>query len=457
MPAVAVLFYHKIFKFDYCILRKMEEGENPDLMSRRDFLKKGLAAGAAFAFRNIKLPEQPKPGNETPKQREVGEVLTPADNSVFVDIKPDYNNQEAISRTIERLSTNHVQNPEDIKWFADEISNRYTGHGDFVAGKFTEELSSLGYSTEMPSMLPLQEALKVTEFSRDELGNPSLVFEVDEQVIGDQLEQHFSQHPNTKTVNLSLEIGNARLTHTTRQIRPIPITNEIGSGNVTDYVTVATDIAGFEGTADGRTVPFRLVNDQRQLLNPSELLSLEQYAQLNEQHRADVIADYQAGRQTDQIETINRKQLTEMYNPEFARANLTRLAALCRRFPDKSFNVAGGNENSWFYSVRQEMETSGQWPDNLTIWAGNERRSDGADIYNKSTLMSSSEATARGSALDSILATKNVDLQARKATIRGYCTEFNFLTDGGRGPERNALALEPSHNLPPNALEELRP
>jgi hypothetical protein len=303
-------------------------------------------------------------------------------------------------------------------------------------------------------MLPLQEALSVVSFDRDELGNPSVIFKTDEQKIGDLLEAQFNADPKIKTVNLSLQIGEARMRRVYREVKPVVTTNQFeifDESTGTKYVTVATDIDSW-AMFNGRVLPHRRVNGELQPLSEEEILNPEQYNQLNERHRQEVVADYQAGRPTDQIELVSRRELTEMYSPEFARENLAKLATLCRRFPDKSFNVAGGNENSYFYNIRREMEAANQWPANLTIFAGNERKSDGADIYVKAEAygqmreITSSEATARGTALDAILASQGHDMSVRRSRIESFCspTLLTFATQGGSGETRGARLLSPN-------------
>ncbi len=252
-------------------------------------------------------------------------------------------------------------------------------------------------------------------------------------------------------MNLSLQLGKARVKQVLRQVIPLQTTNEFeiyDEEAKTEFVTVATDIQSWAVAPDGRFLPHRMVDGKLTPLRDDEFLTLDQYDQLNQQHEQEVVADYQADRSTDQIEEVYRNEVTEMYNPEFARENLVKLVALCRRFPDKSFNVSGGNENSFFYEIKQEMEAAGEWADNLTILAGEEDKCDGADIYleeyrfNRTMPISSSESAARVTALDSLLANQGVPLEERQQRIRGYCQPIEFETSAGSA--REALSLDPS-------------
>jgi len=78
---------------------------------------------------------------------------------------------------------------------ANEVLKSRAGHGEAMAGKYAETISDLGFDVETPTILPLQEAFGRMEFHRDELSNPSIIMETDEQKIGDMLEQYFRGLP----------------------------------------------------------------------------------------------------------------------------------------------------------------------------------------------------------------------------------------------------------------------
>lgn len=428
----------------------------PDI-SRRTILKR-MAAGAAVAA----SPNLTRVFSSGETRTEIGEVLKPSDRAVFVDMSPNFDNQSMLQDLLgdlyvppEKIDTNKdilVASDDDrivATLLASEVLKSREEHGEIMGDKYAETISELGHDVEVPTILPLQEAFSNMEFHRDELGNPSIIMEIDEQHIGDSLEQHFRENPNIQCVNLSLQIGRTRTKQILKMVIPIQKTNEVviyDEATDTEFITIATDIDTWV-FVDGRYLPHRMVKDVLTPLRDDEILTLEQYEQLNHEHEQKVIADYQAGKSTNQIEETYKNETIEMYNPEFARENLARLVALCRRFPDKSFNVSGGNENSFFYEIRQEMEVSGEWVDNLTILAGEPNKSDGSDIYleeyrfNRIYPISSSESAAKVTALDSLLANQGIPLSERQQKIRKYCQSFEFQTNAGN--PRKALSLDP--------------
>lgn len=294
-------------------------------VTRREFLRRSfLTAGVVgLGALGINLTNRDRNQDEvSPEQRE---TLLPSDHTVFVDMAPGYDKQalmrellgsqfdESIDLTNPEINTNITEllGGEDDRAVATLLTHQMlrsrAGHGEMMIQKYLETLSDLGIQTESPTILPLQEAFTNGVFSRDQLGNPTIRFEVDSQRIGDQLESHFAQNPNVKCVNLSLQIGTQEVKQMLRQVIPIQKTGEVEVGYEEETNTyffesfIATDVTSL-AMHNGILWPHRTINGESVPLNDDELYTEQEFEELNRRHEQEVMEEYARGEARDQVE-----------------------------------------------------------------------------------------------------------------------------------------------------------
>lgn len=396
---------------------------------------------------------------------EAQEVLNPAEVTVFIDVDPSMDNQEIIRRTLGNLLSDPadlgsnplelLQNGSDrvIATLAtQEMLNQLGNHGEQMLKAYRIALDELDYDSQAPKLLPLQEMFSNPSVSRDELGNPTLSIEVDEQKIGDALEEFFERNPEVKVSNLSFQIGRFEVRLILREVADLPKTL-IYYDELTGQDMIC--IQQFEGSVkyvvqEGKVVPHGEIDGE---VKPLELLTREEYESVNEENKRATILEYQETGHSESVQNLEwmRYKVVEAYNEQFAEENLRRLIDLCNRFPDKLFSTSGGNENSNFTEVRKKLEDEGIWPQNLIISAEKRERVDaeGVDFYlmaphsSRGYLLGSSETAVRVSVLASIIASENPDLTPAqiREQIFSYCNPTTYISEDGT--EKQGYLLHP--------------
>ncbi len=288
------------------------------------------------------------------------------------------------------------------------------GHGQRMLDVSGDEAEDLGYQPRNPDLLPLESAITF-QLLFDELHNPIGQLNVSEVVLEGLLRQYFRQNPDQKIVNMSFQVGIAQELFQLREIDEPIVSDVIVDNGVEDVqMFYFGEPDGFivsdKSEYPGSFVPYRWVDGKEGLLT---LLSEDEVPLALESFRAQALRAFLDTGDTEGVADVNPPRIvqTEAYNERFAKSNLHQLVELCRKYSNKLFICAGGNENNNFYWVRQELmaeyfEQGESWPDNLLLVGAlngngeNERtEADGCDLYLRAgdfdyDVLYSSDATA---------------------------------------------------------------
>ncbi|MCA9382673.1 hypothetical protein KC660_04690 [Candidatus Dojkabacteria bacterium] len=141
-------------------------------------------------------------------------------------------------------------------------------------------------------------------------------------------------------------------------------------------------------------------------------------------------------------------EVIEPYSPllpgELQKEGLLDMISLAKKFPDKLFLFTAGNFNSDFADLREELESSGDWADNIILvgaayqfnaaYKPSERLtgSRGADFYLEVPSRSSSEATALMTSLSAIIKDQNPSMSPPEIIkfLQKYTEEITLVRKG---------------------------
>lgn len=368
---------------------------------------------------------------------------------VLIDMGPTYDNERRVQTILGNRYNpgNNQQMIARLQSTSDNIAltalvesmfNTRDTHGSTMKSVIRQTEEALGYQdTGDKLVLPLQEAITNVQFGRDQLNNPYIEFSISSQRIANMLTEYFDDNPDAQVINLSLQIGTSRVTQIFTEVTPLPIQTTGLYDEETDeelFTLAQGEISLI--VVDGKLVPHVSQGSKQIPIPETDIFTYSEYQERNAKHIQNILVSEQAGLQTNQIQPTQRTETIEQYNPEFAEENLMQLVQLAVQFPDKSFNAAGGNINSHFYQIRKNLEETDNWSDNILIIAGDPEVSDGADIYVNSLgyrrTLSSSEATAIISGIDTILAQQGYSQNERRSLILNtLATPFEFTTHDG--------------------------
>ncbi len=228
------------------------------------------------------------------------------------------------------------------------LKERYREHGKMV-GEIEKKVSdllgipdSLYEESEKQDVTP---ALEMRQFSKDTIGNPTLDLFLSDEYI----EKHIAES-DARDIGMSLEMGDFSITYEMYKeemaypelamnppdIRPVQEKNENGEPEMVDH--------------------YYHNNQEIEKDEYDDLMSK------SKERKSVLLAP------TDRQFIIN-----DGYYPEKAYGNLTRMAELAKKFPDKNFYVAGGNPHTQIKrpDIREARkrieEENGGMPSNLRI------------------------------------------------------------------------------------------
>ena len=366
--------------------------------TRRRFLKGAAIAAGALAGAFIRIDKNtPQPVREQALPQ-IEQLKTLQNDIVVIDFAP-HKPQEGVNQ-LEEGSQDFINVPDlpfDVK---ESIQKEVASHGENVARVMQRVWRSLGYEGSI-NLFPLQNTFrqKDVETQEDELGNKVYLLTIDQDKLSGVLERY----PDQKVVNLSLQLGKVGFTILEREKR---ITKPV------DYPTqVAIDGQVKYLSSDGRRLPIASLDEY------------EAYRQKLEEEATEVVKlpnPYPA--------------LKEAYTKEEARKNLSRLFALCEKYPEKLFIAAAGNTS-------QDLRELGDRPTNLLLVAEWDHELErpknnilGADIYVDNRAQGfdsgSSFSTPVISALCSILLNRGLGIQGTKNELLWLSDIKNYDIEG---------------------------
>jgi len=335
------------------------------LVNRRTFLKSGLATLALIVANSRSIPLPRVLGKNTeylPSQEKlndakvaiidifgsrwvrdgfVRELLPPSFSSEAefekMKIADPNSNDNLINANIE------PSNDDQIKLILLKIlENTYSNHGLSVKNTFLQTGEILNEAADPDFKLySLNGAMNIDpELKYDDLGNPSLEYEISTDQIIKMIEQS-----GADIINMSFQPGKNKIKFgmfTRRQVSDVPLT---GTTIIIDGVTHYRDADGNEITEDS-------YNSLKKQENATEIVALDP----EDRH-------------------IYYTDGYSQENPD-AEKNLRQLHRIAARFPNKIFVAAGGNHyfsesedltSPDFRIIRKKLEEEGVWQNNVIL------------------------------------------------------------------------------------------
>lgn len=286
------------------------------------------------------------------------------------------------------------------------LKSLFSGHGSMTREAFVEAINpEEAILSDELSKVALEELVPALEVEFDQISlGERIRLNISGPAIADMIrkddESRLAEGRNpSKVINMSLQVGELDVLLLDKRPERRPITNDESSS--VKVVVIGSD----NGLSQSE--------DSSELLTPEGVdLKLEP---------------------TEYVGVHIIEPFSPLLPGEVQKENVHELINLVREFPDKLFLVAGGNNNSDLSEIRSQLEKDGLWPENLIIQAAmyevsndgvtfgdNFVESRGVDLYVAGT-GSSSEATAKISALASMIAARYPDwttLQIRDEVLR---------------------------------------